>query len=74
MTAATTFDRTLGQPDRCVNCGRSEVEHTWLCDGCRRPLDRQPFSLLPILHVSAFPEHHPVSSGATLFCDHSSAN
>lgn len=69
-----TFDRVRDQPDRCVNCGRTEREHTWRCDACGQALDRQPFSLSPILHVSAFPEFHPESSGATLFCDNASAN
>jgi hypothetical protein len=70
----TTFDRVPGEPDRCANCGRSETEHTWLCDGCGRALDRQPFALLPILHMSAFPDAHPERSGATLICDHANAN
>jgi hypothetical protein len=69
-----TFDRVPGQPDRCVNCGRAEREHTWRCDGCGEALERQPFELRPILHVSAFPELHPERSGATLFCDHLTSN
>ena len=69
-----TFDRVPGNPDRCVNCGRSEREHTWRCEGCGGRLDREPFGLLPILHVSLSPEHHPEGSGATLFCDHSNAS
>lgn len=72
---ALTFDRVAGDADRCKNCGRLEREHQWRCDACGQALDRQPHKpAWPILHVSAFPEVHPECSGATLYCDHSSAN
>jgi hypothetical protein len=69
-----TFKRATSESDRCTNCGRPEIEHTWVCDGCGQALFRQPYGYLPILHVSASPEHHPEQSGATLVCVHTNAN
>ena len=74
MSPEETFERAPGAADRCVHCERSEREHTWRCDGCGEALYWPPWQKFPALHVSIFPELHPLSSGATLYCDHASAN
>jgi len=42
MTNEVTFARTLGEPDRCFRCGRSEEEHEWRCDTCKSELLTEP--------------------------------
>ena len=62
------FDRTPGDPSHCVHCGHAERDHTWRCDGCGEALYWPPWQHFPALHVSAFPQVHPLWSGAALCC------